>query len=944
MGKSLSNQRHVYKISSSRFRANDWNLTLEYEEAIKNNEIVKIKDSNTLRIIREIKGDKSDEEINKLKRIIREKQIQGKNYIKEKKLKDRLSLEVDYLMVVFDNSQDWLYANSKIEEEELILNGKSYKRLLGTNGGIKNNTVVFTRKTIHAELDRRLNNGRNEEVKYVPAKFEAYKALACSSSDAVELPRIIVIKDPSVEFNADVLQLTGKPDEIIIDSNGKEKKKASNKFELKEVKDYHIKKDFCDGCGMVSPEQARRWAIQLGYYHYENGEKVADFTPSGLNSRWFSTKGIMATFPFVEYGDEIGEYIVEDAWGDMRDIREADVILTTNMVKLWEAFDSYEHLRDNAIENGFDFAIAKMLPDKLETSRNMNYQFLQSFDMTDEDIDELIKPTIDDIKGALAITGNDENDFAKMLLFLKGNKITEKDFIRDEFAYTKALMIDSRMKDDPFLKQRVKKMISKKINDAKKGVIQVNGHYSIVIGDLYGMCQGIFKKPITGLLKANEFYSKTWIEKGVYEVLSFRAPMTIHNNITKMPLVTNEKIEKYFRYQTSTIIINAWDTTMERMNGCDMDGDAFIITDNKVLLRTFKQLPTVVCEQKSSKKKVITEANLVQANKQGFNNNVGGVTNQATSMFEILAKFPIGSREYNEMIYRITCMQGYQQEIIDSCKGIIPKKVPKEWFNYKYVKIEEDDSDEIRLEKEFNQKLLASKKPYFFIYNYPQLKKEYEQFRKSINTNSLRWCNMTLEQLMASDYDSLDNIGKSLYKFAKDRCPVEDNGSIMNRLCHRIEELTDGISTTIKEVEFDNSFLVSRKRFPIEKTNRVNDIYKEYTSTIGTMTANSSYQEGGVDDVAEANRIDLFMNYFKDKALEVCDGDSQLLTDILVNKLYKNSSKYFIWQVCGNEIVDRLLEENNYKITYPVQDENGTIIWSGNKYSLKTITINKEEE
>ena len=130
-------------------------------------------------------------------------------------------------------------------------------------------------------------------------------------------------------------------------------------------------------------------------------------------------------------------------------------------------------------------------------------------------------------------------------------------------------MIDGRMKDDPFIKQRVYKMITKKINDAKKGVIQVDGNYAIIIGDLYGLCQSMFKKPITGLLKANEFYAKTWIDKGVYEVLGFRAPMTIHNNITKMKLVTNEEIEKFYEYQTVTTVLNAWDTTMERENGAD---------------------------------------------------------------------------------------------------------------------------------------------------------------------------------------------------------------------------------------------------------------------------------------------------------------------------------------------------------------------------------------
>ena len=71
------------------------------------------------------------------------------------------------------------------------------------------------------------------------------------------------------------------------------------------------------------------------------------------------------------------------------------------------------------------------------------------------------------------------------------------------------------------------------------------------------------------------------------------------------------------------------------------------------------------------------------------------------------------------MEYRIACMQGYQQEIIDSIKGIIPKQVPSYWYNYKDVKVYHEDKidkdgriikrkdDEKTIQwKIFNQKLI----------------------------------------------------------------------------------------------------------------------------------------------------------------------------------------------------------------------------------------------
>ena len=198
----------------------------------------------------------------------------------------------------------------------------------------------------------------------------------------------------------------------------------------------------------------------------------------------------------------------------------------------------------------------------------MNYQFLQSYELEDCDIKELIKPTVDMINGAI---GYKEDDFAKMLLFMKGSKISKDDFIYDENPMMKALMIDKRMMNDPFIKNRVYNMIKKKINDSKKGVVQVKGNYQVVSGDLYAMCQHMFKQEVTGLLGREEFYSREWLDKGVNEIVAYRAPMTVHNNIVKMKLINSTENKKWYRYMRTCIILNAWDTTCDAMNGCDFD-------------------------------------------------------------------------------------------------------------------------------------------------------------------------------------------------------------------------------------------------------------------------------------------------------------------------------------------------------------------------------------
>ena len=98
------------------------------------------------------------------------------------------------------------------------------------------------------------------------------------------------------------------------------------------------------------------------------------------------------------------------------------------------------------------------------------------------------------------------------------------------------------------------------------------------------------------------------------------------------------------------------------MNGADFDSDAIITTDNEIILRNTREEPTLVCEQKSTSKEIVTESKLRKANKNGFGNDVGTITNRVTAMFDVLAQFEKETPEYEELMYRIYCGQAYQQE------------------------------------------------------------------------------------------------------------------------------------------------------------------------------------------------------------------------------------------------------------------------------------------
>ena len=95
-------------------------------------------------------------------------------------------------------------------------------------------------------------------------------------------------------------------------------------------------------------------------------------------------------------------------------IDDVNIIMTTSMLKLWDSYASIEHYLSCCDENHHTFSVTKVTPKVLDNERNLNYQFLQSYNLTEEQIDELIKPTMDEIEDILGL------DYRKSILFLKG--------------------------------------------------------------------------------------------------------------------------------------------------------------------------------------------------------------------------------------------------------------------------------------------------------------------------------------------------------------------------------------------------------------------------------------------------------------------------------------------------------------------------------------------
>ncbi|UWF83798.1 MAG: RNA dependent RNA polymerase [Bacteriophage sp.] len=823
-----NSRRKIFKISTERLASNNWDIKLDQKLAVRLDELVDLFDNQSFRLL----------------------DIISKAY------KSNLTDKV--LAVEISKKKDYARATSP---KGIYVNGFNFQWFVGTTGGLKNETILFVRSDLLGELDKRCECGRKKDYKLVPAKYEAYKSLTCSASLEIVEPRdVLVVSDCFVDFYDSVINID--------DTNNDEP-------EVTILENILLKNNGSDGLNLCTPEYMQRVAEKL----------KLDYIPAGgcLRNAWL--KGMLYVFDILDFAEKIAHtYEVKDIWGHIHDIRNVDMIITESSLKIWDNYDSWEDYHSNYIKNGYRFAMTKVTPKVLDDVREINYQYLQSYELTDEDIKELAKPTVDWLKQSL--TG----DYEQTLKFLG---ISEKTKSND---YAQALYLNPEMMKDPYVIDRINKMIKKKINNAKIGKLLVNGNYQLVSGDPYALMQHVFGLEVTGLLEAKEVYSKYWNDKeDAEELVCFRSPMTSHNNIRKMKRINNDTVNYWYRHMDTIFIINNKDTFCMAMNGCDFDGDAIYSTNNKVLLRKYVELLAIQCVQRKAQKQIVTRSMIKKSNYKGLGNGVGKITNDVSSMIDILFGLQKGTIEYETLYKRILCGQLFQQNELDKLKGIIAKDMPKNWYMKNHCQTELDLA------------IVADKKPYYFMYNYPVIKRVYDDYIKHTREKCLMIYGCTVEEL--KNKENLTKEEEEFLYWYNVQMPVNCSPSTMNRLCWYIESEFNGYVTQLKNQNFDYTFLKNNKvvRYPKAKKEEIEKLEKEYVRRIKNFKIIA--KENNLSAEEANKKTEALQQEFRDEAIKICSNKWQLMNIVLDLCYGKNKNKYFCWAVIGDLIIEKLKED-----------------------------------
>lgn len=366
-------------------------------------------------------------------------------------------------------------------------------------------------------------------------------------------------------------------------------------------------------------------------------------------------------------------------------------------------------------------------------------------------------------------------------------------------------------------------------------------------------------------------------------------------------------------------------------------GDCVITTSNKILVDNTTNLPSIQCIQYKASKCIPNEDDIVKSNINGFGNAVGSITNKVTSMYEVEARFEPGSNEYKTLQYRAKCGQLYQQAEIDKIKGIKAKPMPKYWYDWFALK--PDDSDDLKTAawKIFQRSIVADKKPYFFRYVYPSENSKWLKYQKDTKIKALMQFGKDLDVLL-SQSNCTDEEKLFVVNYYS-HLPLGIAPCTVNRICWKIEDSFSPEQFKIID-KFDYKLLENDEIDYDKQTYiQIETVYKRFLKERRELDKYIHNKKISDEDCLNM-RLILNNEFIKQCAL-ICPSKAELC-NILIELCYGDSinSKRFVWEMCGDIIIQNLLNRYNNIIHFPEQTINGDFEFAGKSFSIKTVSLN----
>ena len=706
-----------------------------------------------------------------------------------------------------------------------------------------------------------------------------------------------------------------------------------------EVREVTVPMNRTDGMGLISPEQSAKWAAELGM----------DYVPGQWIVRQSFLKGMVCTFDFRAFCEEVndGNYLIDTIYTDAEgrpikaDLREIDLIISESQFKLWDSFESIEQYVANTHKNKLYWGVTGCSPKEPKDVLRLNYQFIQTLDLKQKDIEELCEGFVDWIERV------SYKDPTYMLLFLLGKDVDKHSVVRilnaPDKAWIKALFVNRNCANDAYIRGKIRELIHGRIENGRMGEVLVHGNFQMLVSDPFAYMQHICGLPITGLLNEGEYYCNYWNERGVEVVDSMRSPMTYRSEHVLARLIKNDDTEKWFKYCKTGFIINWFGNDCVRYAGSDFDGDIIATTDNATMIRCIyrDELP-VVYDAPKPVKKLFTQQDLFASDKFGFGSKIGAITNKGTTGYALL---PLLEERYGKDSEQVAlvesrikqCCVAQSREIDKTKLGRVVKGIPKVWVNrQQYL---DDDTPDARKRKEFLNACLLNRRPYFFKYRYREDRQKHRDYYARKNSMCLSKFGVTVTQLREKENRTPEEEAW-LWEYY-DYSPLIESDSPMNLLCRHLENVNFRVATKVKTSEhFDPSEYMSDGHEWEDYYNDIVRCYERHKKDTRSVFSSEDNNE------AYAKKKERIMLSLKQQFKFICPMD-KIVADALVFYCYiqhPNVSKDALWALYGKILCKNAMKKTISRDAMFVWPEEcaygeGDTTYLGKEYRLEEVEV-----
>lgn len=683
MAKGLDKQIYIYSIDTSAFYSKKeqllHNKLMKYllykKKLMQNDDVDKEKKKLTIEMINKLKQKlKNSFENNKNVRKLNANELKESNIIQifDSVLTRTIGIKEDELSldIIVVRAFHYKVLESLIEKG-FKYHGESYVYFSSSAGQIRNKKGVFIRKSVYDKYKLTLTCGLTvEDINNKGGinlnKYQSYLALINSATqewNKFDINRTIVVNDLETNVN-------GLVDHIDRDTFVITRKEMS------------IPIEHTDGFGIISPRISKKaFMIRLPWI-----------------------KGMLAPVDFHKFAIDHQSTKVTDIYGKEWDIIDdkIDVIFTKSQFKLWKYYNDWQEYKNNFIT--YHCQAAKLNEEDTSNDATFNYQMLQTLtDITDDELLEICKPTISDIKNI----GNDKDIMLRLLGATKANKRKNH--------FQQALYMYPSLLNDAHAKQTIKDKKKSLIKEAKSGKLKINGKYTYIIPDVYAFMEYLFlgiKEP-KGLLKNKEVSCKLF-KQGKVNVL--RSPHLYREHGIRNNLY-DEEMDKWFI--TNGIYTSVHDN-LSRLLQYDNDGDKALVVQDQNIIDVAERnmekdnIVPLYYEMAKAEAEQITSKRIYESLTLAYKANIGEISNNITKIWN--------SDHIDLDVIKWLCMVGNFE--IDYAKTLFKPEQPSH--------VHEKISNYIK-----------NKVPYFFLY---AKDKEVHQVEKINNSTVNRLENLVPSQ------------------------------------------------------------------------------------------------------------------------------------------------------------------------------------------------------